>query len=150
VRDVRAAAVLLLALATAALGCESGWDVDGRVLTQAVKNKDRALLVYLVTEPKLDLANLPKEPWQYDLIAQAERIPEQSLPFSVSEFGCHQGEVAIVAWAPASRGGADAGAGTATEFAPKAGDLVAVSDIRRPYCGPRTEREHIDVILKEE
>jgi hypothetical protein len=25
--------------------------------------------------------------------------------------------------------------------------MVAVSDVRHPYCGPRTMREHIDVTL---
>jgi hypothetical protein len=146
---------LLFLLATStALACESGWDVDGRVLTAGVQDRDRSLAVYMLDLAAIDPAHLPTESLAYNLLAQADQLPSQELPFKHSEFGCHRGSVVIVAWAPkrASGGGAgavDAGAldGGPRPFLPAPGDMIAVSDVRHPYCGPRTEREHIDVTL---
>jgi hypothetical protein len=146
---------LLFLLATStSLACESGWDIDGRVLTAGVQDRDRSLAVYMLDLTVIDPAHLPTDSLAYNLLAQADQLPSQELPFTHSEFGCHRGSVAIVAWAPKrSRAGADAGVeasaldGRPRPFTPAPGDMIAVSDVHHPYCGPRTVREHIDVTL---
>jgi hypothetical protein len=144
--------LLLVLGASLANACESGWDVEGRVLTAAVKDRDRSLAVYLLNFPQIDPAQLPTDPLAYDLLAQVDELPAQELPFRDSEFGCHRGSVLVVAWAPRRTGAgevADAGAsaGGPRPFKPVAGDIVATSDVRHPYCGVRTMREQIDVTL---
>ena len=43
-----------VALATSA--CESGWDLEGHVITDAVADKSGSLHVYVVDDPTIDIA----------------------------------------------------------------------------------------------
>jgi len=46
----------LAALLVLGSGCESGWDVEGRVTTKDASDKSRPLHVYAVNEESIDLA----------------------------------------------------------------------------------------------
>jgi hypothetical protein len=132
--------VLVFSLA-GALGCESGWDIRGEVLTAGVSNKATPLLVYVLDQPSIDPANLPGEPSLYEQLVRADVIPADRQAFKKREFGCHRGAVMVLAWAP--RTAVPAAAEPRKPFQPQVGDLVAFSSVRNPYCGPRTKFEEI-------
>ena len=90
------------ALATA--GCESGWDLEGHVITDAVADKSGSLHVYVVDEPTIDIAavQMASPSIFYGPLATTQPIPEAGYEFGVHHFGCHRGAVAIVAWAPSA------------------------------------------------
>ncbi len=136
--------VLLLTL-VAAVGCESGWDIRGRVSTTGVSDKARPLFVYILDQPTIDPVKRPAEPLLYEELSRADMVPAEGLTFQKRNFGCHRGAVMMVAWAPMA--GAPVPAAMHKPFEPKAGDLVAFSDVRVPYCGPRTKWEEIDFSL---
>jgi hypothetical protein len=124
--------------------CESGWDIDGRVITSDVTDKSRSLHIFVATAERLTVDRILRADPDYAIfgIATEPRIPDEEAPFEMGDFGCHRGEVAIVAWAP----GIDLPADTFT-FEPRSGDLVAVSRIASPYCGMMTNVEHYELRL---
>jgi hypothetical protein len=147
----RITGLVALGLACTAIGCESGWDFEGKVVTESVHDKARGLYVYFLSQAKLDPAALPTEPLTYLPLAQAESIPDKELPFTHSEFGCHAGSVMVVAWAPKVQPSPTAPRVNPKQpdFRPTTGDYVAVSDVHHPFCGSRKDSERIDVVLTE-
>jgi len=131
----------------AGTGCETGWDVDGRVNTAAAPDKTRPLYVYSVDEVTIDPEALQtaSASLTYYPLALAAAIPADGLPFAVHGLGCHRGSFAVVAWAPATAAPADTG--PTRPFEPRAGDYVAFSDVRHPYCGVQSHPEKIVLVL---
>jgi hypothetical protein len=133
------------ALLLASAGCESGWDIDGEVLTGAVTDKTRRLLVYVAEGPRLEPGVVPpNNPGQLEMVKTEPTIPATSTTFSQNELGCHAGTVMVVAWAPR------VDPGPQNIFNPQTGDLLALSDIRKPYCGPRTKPDHVVLTLTDQ
>jgi hypothetical protein len=121
--------VLILTLA-GVVGCESGWDIRGQVLTAGVSDRARPLLIYLLDEPAIEPGKLPAGARPHGPLARAATVPSEGLTFELQEFGCHRGAVMVVAWVPSA--GPAAPVGAPLPFEPKAGDLVAFSDVRKP------------------
>jgi hypothetical protein len=138
--------VLLLFCTTTAAACESGWDIRGEVVTKAVSDKQRPLHVYLLDAPTIDPAQLPSGNVYRDL-AHAEVMPKEQLSFTKSEFGCHEGAVMVLAWAPQHAPLGPQNANAPVPFAPKQGDLLAASTVRHPACGMVTDFEQITLEL---
>jgi hypothetical protein len=138
----------MVVMVLAAAACESGWDVAGHVVTDAVPDKSGSLHVYVVDEASIDPVALQMaspsirfSPW-----AATEPVPVEGYDYSINRFGCHQGAVAIAAWAPAPP--LPPGTNILTlPFNPQSGDYVAISDVRDPYCGRSIHTEHIDLTL---
>ena len=143
----RIAIVLSTVLSLAGLSCESGWDVEGRVMTANAPDKARPLYVYGVNAPTIDAATLrvATDGVPYLLLEQAPAIPADGLNFSDSGFGCHRGSFAALAWAPATA--AQKSPTGMPLFMPQPGDYLTVSDVRHPYCGFYSRPEHIDLLL---
>jgi hypothetical protein len=146
---MRAWSVVLLgasvALATSA--CESGWGLEGHVITDAVADKSGSLHVYVVDEPTIDIAAVQMASpsifyWDQDA---TQPIPEAGYDFGVHQLGCHEGAVAIVAWAPAAPLPPEVN--HRLPFAPRSGDYVAFSDVRHPYCGHAVHTDHVELTL---
>src|SRR6185295_4377903 len=104
---------------------ESGWDVDGHVVTKDAPDKSRPLLVYGVNASTIDPAAFMMAAGSIDyvLIDQAPSTPADGFDFRLNDFGCHKGAFAAVAWAPATAPapGPDR---SRPPFAPHAGDYV--------------------------
>ena len=134
-----------VALATSA--CESGWDLDGHVITDAVADKSGSLHVYLVDAPTIDIAavQMASPSIFYRHRDETQPIPEAGYDFREGGLGCHEGAVAIVAWAPA--GPVPPKVGNMVPFAPRSGDYVAFSDVRHPYCGWQVHADHVELTL---
>jgi hypothetical protein len=139
---------ILLAILSCLLlpACESGWDIDGRVITRDVSDRSRSIHVLLVTAETLEVERILAADPAYGIfeLASAARIPAEGVSFEHHAFGCHDGEVAIVAWAPVSEPPDSYG------FMPASGDLVAVSRIASPYCGSFSDVEHYELELTDE
>ena len=103
-RLIELSLVTILVLA-AATGCESGWDITGRVVTANAPDKTRPLYVYLVNALTIDPAALgtAADSTNYGQLKAVSMIPAADLPFDEHRMGCHLGSVAVVAWAPAHR-----------------------------------------------
>src|SRR5262245_77508 len=140
--------ISLGSLVLLAAACESGWDVNGQVITGDAPDRNRPLYVYMVDAETIDPAALSTGSGSlyYQGLEQAPTIPGHDLPFEVHEFGCHRGAVAAVAWAPAAAPPPGAHGGFPT-FAPHAGDYVVFSDVRHPYCGWQSHPESIVLVL---
>jgi hypothetical protein len=136
----------LLLLCTTAAACESGWDIRGEVLTKAVSNKQGPLHVYLLDAPTIDPAKLPTGN-VYRELTHADVMPDEQLSFTKSEFGCHEGSVMVLAWAPQHLPEGPRDADAALPYAPKPGDLLAASTVRHPACGMVTDFEQITLVL---
>jgi hypothetical protein len=135
----------VLALLLASAACESGWDIDGEVLTGAVTDKARRLLVFVAEGRALQPGVVPPNTaGQLDVVKDEPSIPAKSTTFSKNEFGCHGGTVMVVAWAPRVNPGPQ------INFNPQTGDLLALSDVRKPYCGLRTKPDHVILTLTDQ
>lgn len=141
-----AVALLVLSTTTAA-ACETGWDLEGRVVTTGALDRSRPLHVYMIDAPTIDLdqARTGAGAMGFLRLESRDTIPDDEVRFSDHAFGCHQGAVAVVAWAPAATPAP--GPSGWPLFAPRIGDYVALSDVRHPYCGSDVRTEHVDVTL---
>jgi len=126
----------------ASAGCESGWDIDGEVLTGAVTDKAHRLLVFVAEGRALQPGVVPPTTsGQWEMVKNEPTIPATSTTFAQNEFGCHAGTVMVIAWAPR------VDPGPQITFNPQTGDLLALSDVRKPYCGPRSKPDHVVLTL---
>jgi hypothetical protein len=146
--NVKRRGVWVLALLALA-ACETGWDLEGEVLTDTVGDKSRQLFMYVVSDKVVDPESLPSSRWLYDSLKVEPTIPEDRSEFVYSDFGCHEGSVVIVAWAPREKREVVVRNSTeyAPDFQPAEGDFVASSDVRRPRCGWKRDPDHVTLVL---
>jgi len=139
----------LVLVVTLASACESGWDVEGRVVTSDAPDKARPIYLYTVDAETIDLASfrMAADSIQYLPMKSAPAIPPDELPFATFDFGCHRGSFAMVAWAPPAASLPPASTDDRRPFTPQPGDYVAFSGVRHPYCGMRSHPEHIELVL---
>ena len=136
---------MLAILLLAGTACETGWDVQGRVLTKAVVDKQRPLYI-LVGEADKTVAHPTAQDMSYRLVERASQIPEEVISFKYSRLGCHRGSVVVLAWAPVHPPIYDE-TRSYIEFHPEPGDYVAESQVAHPYCGWSSKPAVVTVTL---
>ena len=144
------ATLALTALGALASGCETGWDVEATIVTKDAPDKQRALHVYTVNAETIDVTAFTRgdASIRYEPQSQSRPIPADKVDVSLHYFGCHRGSFAMVAWSPSSSIVVGIfGLDPMLPFQPQAGDYVAFSDVRHPYCGVETNPEHIELVL---
>jgi hypothetical protein len=141
--------LLLLCIAAAGLSaCESGWDVEGEVITSGVADRDRPIGVYLLIEDDVDPLALPTDASRYELIEEEATVPPDSMPFSYGDIGCADADVWVLAFAPAG-GPLPPGYPEDGVLAVQAGDYFAFSGPLNPYCGWESNPSVVELTLEE-
>ena len=128
----------LCAIALTATGCESAFEVKGKIDTTAL-DSDRALVVFLAEAPQLDPAGRPlfERTSRVGVLVADAAAPKPSRAFEYYNPGCGAETFAVAAWAPRRLPEGLQAGGQAVEgsrFAPMPGDPVVVTQVLPASC----------------
>lgn len=114
--------------------------------TAKAPDKNRKVYVLMLTKKTLTKEAMLAPGWR-EVVMVLDQTPTEGFRFEYNDCGCHEGQVALIAWAPVPRPRDPLSNGGDPVFNPKDQDYVAVSEIRDPYCGFASDPERFLINL---